>query len=35
MVTELLYLRDAYLRSFESRVVDVRDGAVALEVVDA
>ena len=30
-VTELLYLRDAYLRSFEGHVVDVREGAVALD----
>jgi misacylated tRNA(Ala) deacylase len=35
MATELLYLRDAYLRSFSARVVDVRDAdaapAVALD----
>jgi len=30
-VTDLLYLRDAYLREFDARVVDVRDGAVALD----
>jgi misacylated tRNA(Ala) deacylase len=30
-VTELLYLRDAYLRSFTARVTDVRDDAVALD----
>lgn len=31
METELLYLRDAYLRRFEARVVDVRADAIALE----
>lgn len=31
MGTELLYLRDAYLRDFVAAVVDVRDGAVALD----
>jgi misacylated tRNA(Ala) deacylase len=30
-VSELLYLRDAYLRSFRATVVDVADGAVALD----
>ncbi|MCU1462612.1 MAG: alaXM [Acidimicrobiales bacterium] len=30
-MTELLYLRDAYLRSFTARVVDRRDGALALD----
>jgi misacylated tRNA(Ala) deacylase len=30
-VTELLYLRDAYLRSFPATVVDRRDGEVALD----
>jgi misacylated tRNA(Ala) deacylase len=30
-MTELLYLRDAYLRAFDARVVGVRDGAVALD----
>ena len=30
-MTELLYQRDAYLRAFEARVVDRRDGAVALD----
>jgi misacylated tRNA(Ala) deacylase len=30
-VTDLLYLRDAYLRQFDSVVTDVRDGAVALD----
>ena len=29
--TELLYLRDAYLREFDARVVGVRDNAVALD----
>ena len=29
--TELLYLRDAYLREFDATVVDVRDDAVALD----
>jgi misacylated tRNA(Ala) deacylase len=29
--TDLLYLRDAYLREFDATVVDVRDGAVALD----
>jgi misacylated tRNA(Ala) deacylase len=31
MLTELLYLHDAYLQSFDARVIDVRDSAVALE----
>ena len=31
MATELLYLRDAYLREFTATVVDRRDGAVALD----
>ena len=31
MSTELLYLRDAYLREFTATVVDRRDGAVALD----
>ena len=31
MATELLYLRDAYLRAFEASVVAVRDGAVELD----
>ncbi len=31
MTTELIYLRDAYLREFDAVVVDVRDGAVALD----
>jgi misacylated tRNA(Ala) deacylase len=31
MTTELLYLRDAYLRDFTATVVDRRDGAVALD----
>jgi misacylated tRNA(Ala) deacylase len=30
-MTELLYLRDAYLRAFDATVVDGRDGAVALD----
>jgi len=30
-VTDLLYLRDAYLREFEATVVGERDGAVALD----
>jgi len=30
-VTELLYLRDAYLSEFDATVVDVRDDAVALD----
>jgi misacylated tRNA(Ala) deacylase len=30
-VTELLYLRDAYLTTFTATVTDVRDGAVALD----
>jgi len=30
-VTELLYLRDAYLRHFDATVIDVRDDAIALE----
>jgi misacylated tRNA(Ala) deacylase len=31
MSTDLLYLRDAYLTEFEATIVDVRDGAVALD----
>jgi misacylated tRNA(Ala) deacylase len=31
MATELLYLRDAYLREFEARIVDGRDNLVALD----
>ena len=31
MATELLYLRDAYLREFTATVLDRRDGAVALD----
>ena len=31
MHTELLYLHDAYLRSFDARVVDVRESGVALD----
>ena len=31
MATELLYLTDAYLAVFDATVVDVRDGAVALD----
>jgi misacylated tRNA(Ala) deacylase len=31
MSTDLLYLRDAYLTDFEATVVDVREGAVALD----
>jgi misacylated tRNA(Ala) deacylase len=31
MATELLYLRDAYLRDFDAVVVDCRDDAVALD----
>jgi misacylated tRNA(Ala) deacylase len=31
MASELLYLRDAYLRSFTARVCDVREGGVALD----
>ncbi|MDP2291360.1 MAG: alanyl-tRNA editing protein [Actinomycetota bacterium] len=30
-MTELLYLRDAYLTDFSARVVGVRDGAIALD----
>jgi misacylated tRNA(Ala) deacylase len=30
-MTELLYLRDAYLREFDARVVAAREGAVALD----
>jgi misacylated tRNA(Ala) deacylase len=30
-VTELLYLRDAYQRTFSARVTGVRDGAIALD----
>ena len=30
-MTELLYLRDAYLRHFDATVIDVRDDAIALE----
>ena len=29
--TELLYLRDAYLTDFDATVVDVREGAIALD----
>jgi misacylated tRNA(Ala) deacylase len=31
MTTELLYLRDAYLTEFDAVVVDIRDGAIALD----
>jgi misacylated tRNA(Ala) deacylase len=31
MATELLYLTDAYLAVFDATIVDVRDGAVALD----
>jgi misacylated tRNA(Ala) deacylase len=31
MTTELLYLRDAYLTEFDATVIEVRDGAVALD----
>lgn len=31
MLTELLYLHDAYLRSFDALVIDVRESAVALD----
>lgn len=31
MATDLLYLRDAYLREFDAVVIAVRDGAVALD----
>ena len=31
MPTDLLYLRDAYLTEFDATVVDVREGAVALD----
>ena len=31
MTTELVYLRDAYLAEFDAVVVEVRDGAVALD----
>jgi misacylated tRNA(Ala) deacylase len=31
VATDLLYLRDAYLRDFDATVVDRRDGAVALD----
>jgi len=31
MATDLLYLRDAYLTEFDGVVVDVRDGAIALD----
>jgi alanyl-tRNA synthetase len=31
LVTELLYLRDAYLREFEATVVACRDSAIALD----
>ena len=31
MATELLYLRDAYLRTFTARVTDARDSAVAVD----
>ena len=30
-MTELLYLRDAYLTEFDAVVVDVREGAIALD----
>jgi Ser-tRNA(Ala) deacylase AlaX len=30
-MTELLYLRDAYVTRFSATVTDVRDGAVALD----
>ena len=30
-VTDLLYLRDSYLTEFDASVVDVRDGAIALD----
>jgi misacylated tRNA(Ala) deacylase len=30
-VTDLIYLRDAYVTEFDATVVDVRDGAVALD----
>lgn len=30
-MTELLFLRDAYLRTFDATVVEVRDGAIALD----
>ena len=32
MTTELLYLRDAYLREFDARVVEVRDGEVVRSI---
>jgi misacylated tRNA(Ala) deacylase len=31
LVTDLLFLRDAYLRSFDATVTEARDGAVALD----
>ena len=31
MTTELIYLRDAYIAEFDAVVLDVRDGAVALD----
>ncbi len=31
MTCDLLYLRDAYLKSFDARVIDVRESAVALD----
>jgi misacylated tRNA(Ala) deacylase len=31
MTTELMYLRDAYLREFDAVVVDVHEGAIALD----
>ena len=31
MATDLLYLRDAYMTEFDGAVVDVRDGAIALD----
>ncbi|MEP7111792.1 MAG: alanyl-tRNA editing protein [Ilumatobacteraceae bacterium] len=31
MITELMYLRDAYLAEFDAVVVDAREGAVALD----
>ncbi|MEO7371504.1 MAG: alanine--tRNA ligase-related protein, partial [Ilumatobacteraceae bacterium] len=30
-MTELLYLRDAYLTEFDAVVVDVREGGIALD----
>ena len=31
MVTELLYLVDAYLAEFDAKVIDVRENAIALD----